>query len=247
MVKWVSVWDCSVDSLDNSQTSSTREHCQIRVLIVDDHALVREGIVQLLEREVDMTVVGQASTGAQAKLLFDRLSADVVLLDINLPDMSGLEVARLVTQKHPTIKVLVVSAYDDYAYVAEALELGVAGYLLKAATGRELIDSVRTVAGGDFVLSGSISLRFAHRRQPSHEANEAKLTPREVDVLRLLGKGLTNRGIANNLGLTLRTVEGYVSDVLGKLGATSRTEAALYALSRHLIPLDEHDESTDSR
>jgi DNA-binding NarL/FixJ family response regulator len=224
-----------------------REHGQIRVLIVDDHALVREGTVQLLEREPDMVVVGQASTGAQANLLFDRLAVDVALLDVNLPDMSGLEVARLVALKHPTIRVLVVSAYDDYAYVAEALDLGVAGYLLKTATGRELVDAVRTVAGGDFVLSGSISLRLAHRRQANHDVNEAKLTPREVDVLRLLGKGLTNKGIANNLGLTLRTVEGYVSNVLAKLGAASRTEAALYALSRHLIPLDEHDEQTDTR
>ncbi len=245
----MSLLDRSVDSITNtnSRTNEMREHGQIRVLIVDDHALVREGTVQLLEREPDMVVVGQASTGAQANLLFDRLAVDVALLDVNLPDMSGLEVARLVALKHPTIRVLVVSAYDDYAYVAEALDLGVAGYLLKTATGRELVDAVRTVAGGDFVLSGSISLRLAHRRQANHDVNEAKLTPREVDVLRLLGKGLTNKGIANNLGLTLRTVEGYVSNVLAKLGAASRTEAALYALSRHLIPLDEHDEQTDTR
>ncbi len=245
----MSLLDRSVDSITNttSRTTEMREHGQIRVLIVDDHALVREGTVQLLEREPDMVVVGQASTGAQANLLFDRLAVDVALLDVNLPDMSGLEVARLVALKHPTIRVLVVSAYDDYAYVAEALDLGVAGYLLKTATGRELVDAVRTVAGGDFVLSGSISLRLAHRRQANHDVNEAKLTPREVDVLRLLGKGLTNKGIANNLGLTLRTVEGYVSNVLAKLGAASRTEAALYALSRHLIPLDEHDEQTDTR
>ena len=245
----MSLLDRSVDSITNTNTRTTemREHGQIRVLIVDDHALVREGTVQLLEREPDMVVVGQASTGAQANLLFDRLAVDVALLDVNLPDMSGLEVARLVALKHPTIRVLVVSAYDDYAYVAEALDLGVAGYLLKTATGRELVDAVRTVAGGDFVLSGSISLRLAHRRQDNHDVNEAKLTPREIDVLRLLGKGLTNKGIANNLGLTLRTVEGYVSNVLAKLGAASRTEAALYALSRHLIPLDEHDEQTDTR
>lgn len=236
-----------MDSLDSPSVSPAKEHGLIRVLIVDDHALVREGTVQLLEREPDMRVVGQASTGSQANLLFDRLSIDVALLDVNLPDMSGLEVARLVISKHPTIRVLMVSAYDDYAYVAEALELGVAGYLLKTATGRELVDAVRTVAGGDFVLSGSISLRLAHRRQVSHQGIEAKLTPREIDVLRLLGKGLTNKGIAQNLGLTLRTVEGYVSNVLAKLGVTSRTEAALYALSKHLIPLNEHDESTNTR
>jgi DNA-binding NarL/FixJ family response regulator len=218
----------------------------IRVLIVDDHALVREGTVQLLERELDMRVVGQASTGVQAILLVDRLSIDVVLLDVNLPDTSGLEVAKLIVSKHPEIRVLIVSAYDDYAYVAEALDLGVAGYLLKTATGRELVDAVRTVAGGDFVLSGSISLRLAHHRQTDHQTNEEKLTPRELDVLRLLGKGLTNKGIANRLGLTLRTVEGYVSNVLAKLGASSRTEAALYAVSRHLIPLNQNDESTNS-
>ena len=129
-----------------------------------------------------------------------------------------------------------------YAYVAEAIELGVAGYLLKTATGRELVDAVRTVAAGDFVLSGSVAMRFAGRRQPSHGRDEAKLTPREVDILRLIGKGMSNKAIAGSLGLTLRTVEGYVSNVLAKLHVSSRTEAALYALSKHLIPLNEDDE-----
>lgn len=224
------------------RVASATRHERIRVLIVDDHALVREGTVQLLEREPDMVVVGQASTGVQANLLLDRLSVDVALLDVNLPDMSGLEVARLAAAKHPTVRILIVSAYDDYAYVAEALELGVAGYLLKTATGRELVDAVRTVAGGDFVLSGSVSRRFARRRQVSHGVSEVKLTPREADVLRLIGKGMSNKAIAGNLGLTLRTVEGYVSNVLAKLQVTSRTEAALYALSKHLIPLNERDE-----
>lgn len=219
----------------------------IRVLIVDDHALLREGTVQLLEREPDMLVVGQASNGKQASLLFDRLRIDVALMDVNLPDISGLEVIRLALSRHPEIRILIVSAYDDYAYVAEAIDLGVSGYLLKTATGRELVNAVRTVARGDFVLSGSISSRLARKGQVNSDTRDAKLTPREVDVLRLLGNGLTNKAIANNLGLTLRTVEGYVSNVLSKLEVTSRTEAALYALSRHLIPLDKLDDPADPR
>lgn len=119
-----------------------------------------------------------------------------------------------------------------------------AGYLLKSATGRELVDAVRTVASGDFILSGSISICLTRRRQANHGVNEARLTPREIDVLRFMGKGLTNKATANNRGLALRTVEGYVSNVLAKLGASLRTEAVLYPLNRHLIPLDEHDEST---
>lgn len=229
-------------SLPNASAAPLGEHGLIRVLIVDDHALVREGTVQLLERESDIAVVGQASTGVQANLLMDRLGVDVLLLDVNLPDISGLEVAKLAALKHPTIRVLIVSAYDDYAYVAEAIELGVSGYLLKTATGRELVDAVRTVAAGDFVLSGSVAMRFAGRRQSNHGREEVKLTPREVDILRLIGKGLSNKAIAGSLGLTLRTVEGYVSNVLAKLNVSSRTEAALYALSKHLIPLNEDDE-----
>ena len=218
--------------------SSSRARDRIRVLLVDDHALLRDGTAQLFERFEDIEVVGQASTGEQGLALMSQLKVDVALVDVSLPGISGLEVAKLAAVKNPKVRILIVSAYDDYAYVAEALEVGVAGYLLKTASGRELVDAVRTVADGSFVLGGSISLRLAKRRGGDPVAPSSVLTPREADVLGQIARGSTNKSIANQLGLSLRTVEGYVSNVLTKLGVSSRTEAALYAIANHLLPDD---------
>lgn len=205
------------------------------VAIVDDHALVREGTVELLEHEPDLQVVGQAGSGEEALVLFERVGPDVALVDVNLPGMSGLELARRASERRLGVRVLVVSAYDDFAYVTEALELGVGGYLLKTATARELVDALRAVADGVFVLDQAVAARLA-RRQASGDARAgtpAALTSRELSVLAQLGRGRTNKQIAAALGLGVRTVEGYVSNVLVKLGVSSRTEAALYFRAQH--------------
>lgn len=206
----------------------------IRVVIVDDHALVAEGTRQLLEAEADLEVVGEARTGEEGLQLLDRLRPDVALVDVNLPGISGLELARQAASSAPEVVILIVSAYDDYAYVAQALEVGVAGYLLKTASSKELVDAVRAVAHGVFVLDKAVSLRLT-RRGRHGEHDPTALTQREREVLTLLSRGRSNKQVAAELGLGLRTVEGYVSSVLGKLGVASRTEAVLFALGHGLV------------
>jgi DNA-binding NarL/FixJ family response regulator len=214
-------------------------------VIVEDHVLVREGTMQLLDRHDDITVVGQAGTAEQALVLLERTRPNVVIVDVNLPKMNGLTLAREVTARFPETEILVVSAYDDYAYVTEALEIGVTGYLLKTASARELTDAVRAAADGVLVLAKELSTRLAHRWQPGPGTEDSTaLTPRQVDVLNLLVRGMSNKHIASELHLGLRTVEGHVSTLLIKLGVTSRTEAALYALNHQLATGDARGKPT---
>lgn len=210
---------------------------RIRVVIVDDHTLLREGTVQLLDQQPDLEVVGHAGTAEEALELLERTPADVALVDVNLPGMSGLALARTMAGRFPAIRVLMLSAYDEYAYVAEALDVGAGGYMLKTATTTELTDAVRAVSHGALVLDRAVSDRVARRGRfsPASATPSGALTPREAEVLVLLAQGRSNKQIALRLALSLRTVEGYVSNVLAKLGVTSRTEAALYALSHHLV------------
>jgi DNA-binding NarL/FixJ family response regulator len=214
----------------------------VRVVIVDDHALVRDGTAQLLEADPDVEVVGEAGTAEQGLALLERLRPDVALVDVNLPGMSGLALARRASTQCPTVRIIVVSAYDDYAYVAEALELGVSGYLLKTATGSELVDAVRAAADGVFVLDRALSGRLTRRWRTGSSGAEGPgaLTTREADVLYLLARGLSNKRIAAELRLGVRTVEGHVSNILAKLGVDSRTEAAFHALEHHLVESLEH-------
>ena len=204
----------------------------VRIVVVEDHAVVREGTAELLEHDPDLRVVGQAGSGEEALRLLCDLRPDVALVDVELPGMNGIALARAVAERVPEMRVLILSAYDDYAYVIEALETGVAGYLLKTASAREVRNAVRTAAGGALVLDEAISQRLTRRWRAGTGAASATLTARETDVLRLIARGMSNKQIASQLGLGLRTVESHVSSLLAKLGLTSRTEAALYAVSR---------------
>lgn len=205
----------------------------VGILVVEDHRLVREGTAELLGRDQSLTVVGQAASGEQALELIGSLHPDVALVDVELPGMNGIALAREIAARAPATKVLVLSAYDDLAYVIGALEAGVAGYLLKTASAREVADAVRTAAGGALVLDESISRRLTRRWRSGPGSGPAALTTREGEVLALLAQGMSNKQIAAALSLGLRTVESHVSGVLGKLGLGSRTEAALYAVSHH--------------
>jgi DNA-binding NarL/FixJ family response regulator len=216
----------------------------IRILIVDDHALVREGTRQLLQQEPGIEVVGTAGSAEEALPMLRDLEPDVALVDINLPAMSGLELARDIVSSRPDVHVLILSAYDEYAYIAEALEIGVGGYLLKTASAKELVDAVRAVSDGVLVLDRQVSKRLVRHRQSGPETI-GTLTPRETDVLVLLAQGKSNKQIAAQLELGIRTVEGYVSNVLNKLGVTSRTEAVAHALSHRLVNPPSHDYPND--
>ena len=160
-------------------------HEPIRVLIVDDHALVREGTRELLLQDPGLDVVATAGSGEEALEALAVHRPDVALVDVNLPSMSGLELARIILADHPDTRVLVLSAYDDYAYIAEALEVGVGGYLLKTASGKELVDAVRAVVDGVFVLDRQVSKRLVRRRE-SPAPTVGSLTPRETAVLEQL-------------------------------------------------------------
>ena len=217
----------------------------IRVVIVDDHALVREGTRQILEMAPDLDVVGVAGSAEEALEILAENPADVALVDINLPGLSGLDLAREAATRWPSVNVLILSAFDEHAYVTEALELGVSGYLLKTTSGRELVDAVRAVADGIFVLDRAVSQRLIRRRRRGPETLTA-LTRRETDVLELLARGRSNKQIAASLSLGLRTVESHVSNLLGKLGVNSRTEAVTYALNHRLVSPRRYDDVDDA-
>lgn len=204
----------------------------VKIVVVEDHVLVREGTAELLQRDPGLRVLGQAGSAEEALELLSDLRPDIALVDVELPGMNGIALARTVAERGLPTRVLILSAYDDYAYVIGALEAGVAGYLLKTSSAQELAAAVRTAAGGALVLDEVLSRRLTHRWRSGPGRTSPSLTARETEVLRLIAQGLPNKQIATQLGLGLRTVESHVSSLLGKLGVNSRTEAALYAVSR---------------
>lgn len=206
----------------------------ITVAIVDDHAVVREGTRQLLEREAGIEVVGEVSTVAEAVATARRLVPALMVVDIELPDGSGVDVVRKVVESGLPVRCLMLSAHDDYVYVSEALAAGAAGYLLKTVSAAELVAAVRAVGLGGVVVDKALSRRLAGRHRQPEEQLAASLTSREFDVIRALVRGRSNKEIAAELGVGLRTVESYVSAVLAKLGVRSRTEATLFAIEHHL-------------
>jgi len=213
------------------------------VLLVEDHRIVREGTRQLLEQDPTVFVAGEASAGEEAVRLALELKPAVMLIDVQLGEMSGIDVIRTLTESVPEVRCVVLSAYDDYVYITEAFEAGAYGYLLKTVGAAELVAAVRAVAAGATVTDERTAKRLVERWRSKRPLVE-QLTVRETEVLRLLGKGSSNREVAAALGVGVRTVEGYVSNVLAKCGVRSRTEAVLFALSHHLVavPSAERDE-----
>ncbi len=209
----------------------------IRVLLVEDHTLMRQGTRALLGLAPDMAVVGEAARGDEALTLARRLRPDVALLDIRLAESSGIEVARTLRWDLPEIRILMLSAYAHETYVRTLFAIGVDGYLLKTASDEELIGAVRAVARGEQVLSAEVTAQLAVRRTSGTVA-ATELSARERDVLALVGEGESNQGIAERLYLGKRTVDSYLSSAMGKLGARSRTDAVKVAVQRGIIVLE---------
>lgn len=205
------------------------------VVIVDDHTVVREGTRQLLEREEGIEVVGEVGTVAEAVALARRLAPALMLVDVELPDGTGVDVVREVVRAALPVRCLMLSAHDDYVYLSEALAAGAAGYLLKTVTADELVAAVRAVALGSVVVDKALARRLTGRNRRPEERVAETLTSREFDVICALMRGRSNKEIAAELGVGVRTVESYVSAVLTKLGVRSRTEATLYAIEHHLV------------
>ncbi len=200
----------------------------IRVVLVDDHPMLREGTATLLAARPDIAVVGQTGRGAEALALIGEHRPDVLLLDLHLPDLSGIEVARRVRAEHPRVAIVVLSNYEDAGYVRALLQLGARGYLGKAATGEEIVAAVRAAASGGTVLSDGARAALG--------AGGAALSARELEVLGLIAAGRRNAEIADTLSIAESTVEYHVRHLLGKLGARSRTEALRRAREQGLIP-----------
>jgi DNA-binding NarL/FixJ family response regulator len=208
----------------------------IDVIIVDDHPVVRAGMRAVLDRAPDVTVVAEGTTGADALQLVAQHRPDVLVLDVNLPDVNGVEVTRRLRDQGSGAAILVLTVHDDSQTIFGLLENGAAGYVLKDEALETLTDAVRAVARGETWLSPAVA-RHVVRRAVGPAATESPLTPRETDVLRLLAQGLDNAAISEQLVVTKRTVQNHVSNIYGKLAVNSRTEAALWAIRHRLIQI----------
>jgi len=212
---------------------------KIRVILADDHHMVRAGIRELLEGAGDIQVVAEAGDGEEAQAIIQKNKPDVAVLDIQMPKASGIEVTRWVRARMPEVGVLVLTAYDDDPYVMAVLQAGANGYVLKTAKPEELIQAVRDVNEGKSALDPAITRKLMTNlfKRPQESAVEP-LTDREHDVLRLAAKGYTNKAIGVQLAISDRTVQGHLAHIFAKLQATSRTEAVMRAVSLGWISQD---------
>ena len=225
-----------------------------RLLIADDHPMVREGLRTMLAREPDFEVVGEAKDGREALKLCRQHRPDVVLMDVRMPEMDGLEATRRIKGKYPQASVLMVTSHEDPEYLLEALEAGAAGYILKEATKQQLAEAIRLVLGGESPLNQELAARLLRRlaskarkeeltdsatgsllRERSEALHPESLTRREVEILRLVAQGQSNRQIAQKLSIARNTARNHVQHIIAKLGVSDRTQAAVRAIELGLL------------
>ena len=210
----------------------------IRILIADDHAVVRSGLRALLQSDPELEVVGEAADGVETLRLTAKLAPDMVLLDVTMPPENGIVTARLLKEAHPEVRVLILTMHEDESLLHEALRSGASGYVIKRAEESEIMSAIHVAHRGDIYVHPSMTrallqrpVAVEHRRVSPVDA----LTPREIDVLRLLARGNTNRQIAGLLSLSMRTIENHRANLMGKLGLASRVELVNYAEENKLL------------
>jgi DNA-binding NarL/FixJ family response regulator len=209
-----------------------KKESKIKIMVVEDHFLVRIGLVSATEVEPDMEVVAESDNGRQAIDLYRRKRPDVVIMDLRLPGMTGTETTRMLTREFPNARVLILSTFGGDEDIYQALQAGAWGYVMKDMPRPQLLEAIRTVHSGRRFIPPEIAVRLAER------VPNSELTPRELDVLKLLAKGLLNKEIAASLAIAEGTVKVHVINILGKLQASDRTEAVTLALKRGIIHLE---------
>ncbi len=212
---------------------------RIRVLLVDDHEVVRRGLRGFLELQDDIEIVGEASDGAQAITLADELRPDVVLMDLLMPNVDGVTAIGAIRQRQPETDVVAVTSFIEEEKVTAALEAGASGYLLKDADADDVADAIRAAHAGEVKLDPQVARVLAERMRSRRDQPQVEaLTGREEEVLRLVARGAANKEIAHQLSITERTARTHVSNILGKLGLASRTQAALWAVEHRKLDAD---------
>ena len=223
-----------------------------RLLIADDHALVREGMRAMLESEPNLEVVGEAENGREALELCRELHPDLILMDVRMPEMDGMAATRVIKGEYPSTSVLIVTTHESPEYLMDAIRAGAAGYVLKDSTKQQLLNAVRKVINGESPLNQELAMQLLQRltsenqrhtaplpesvRKRQEETLAEPLTNREIEILRLLALGKTNRQLAQDLRVSLSTVKTYIQRVIGKLGVSDRTQAAVRAAELGLLP-----------
>ncbi len=211
---------------------------KIRILLVDDHTILREGVRTLLNTQEDMEVVGEAEDGEQAVNLVKKIRPDIVLMDIGLPGINGIEATKRIKRENPEVKVLVLSMHDNEEYIAPVFQAGASGYVLKRLASKELVSALRAVHQGHSILHPALT-DTVFKNDSTHEnlsaLKEDGLTAREIEVLRLIAKGLTNQQIADELIISIKTVQAHRSNIMEKLDLHDRVELTRYAIRRGLI------------
>ena len=220
---------------------------KIKIIIADDHKVVREGTRELLQKENDLEVVAEAGDGAEAVELVERLKPDVVIMDIAMPKLNGIDATRQIKATNPRVAVLILTAYEHDQYVFALLEAGAAGYLLKDVRGQEVIEAVRAVHAGESVLHPVVARKaldhFVNPVKKDATTKDQALTEREIEVLRLAARGRRNKEIATDLDLSVRTIQAHLGNIFNKLKVGSRTEAVIAGLKDGVLSLDDIRES----
>jgi NarL family two-component system response regulator LiaR len=225
---------------------------KIRIAIADDHPLLREAMRNVLEQHEDMEVLGEASDGEEAVKLSSELKPDIIVMDIVMPKLSGIEATKQIRKVSPSTAVLVLTAYDDDRYVMGLLEAGAAGYLLKSARGEVLVKAIRAVYAGESVLHPTIIAKILKytlqiEAEGGEQKTEEQLSDRELEILKLTARGMSNKDIANRLFLSVRTVKAHLSNIFNKMAVASRTEAIVKGVREGWLTLEDmsDDESKD--